>query len=153
MNKTIERAQPQFLWSTHILTVVFIFLLFAKLSTLDLICGRPKTAQEYLLLGHMLCFVASMAFLLKYFVYKNTFFDLGDNSIRYEQAFIIFSQRNIKYKYIKEITLYRGIVQRIFGLGTIHITTHAITQFTGMQIHNIKNYQEVHDLLMEKISK
>ena len=83
--------------------------------------------------------------------YTRTIFELQANGVQFEHNFITFSQKNIRYSDIKQITLQRNIIQRIFGLGTIRVTTHATSKNADITFYDIKNYQEVYDVLLEKI--
>ena len=92
--------------------------------------------------------------ILKYFSYKKTAtFTLGDPALfnMFVNFITLFPDNSIKYKDIKEVNLHRGIIKKLFRLGTVQVISQATVQDAGIRIYNITNYQEVYDFLMEKI--
>ena len=88
---------------------------------------------------------------VRFIQYKSTTFSILDNAVQYKFNFFMLSQKRLRYKDIKEITLHRNVFQKIFGLGTVKVTSHATTRSAGIKLYDLENYQEVYDLLMEKI--
>ena len=91
-----------------------------------------------------------LCLLIKKLFYKCVTFSFNDTGITYTINFVIFSQKHVRYSDIKEINLNQGPLQRLFGLATIKITTHATTADAGIELYNIKAYHEVYDFLMKK---
>lgn len=87
----------------------------------------------------------------RYILYRQTSFEFTDNVLLYRMNFISLSQKTVKYRDIKEVTLYRSPLQKCFGLGTVNIITHATTKDVGMKLFNIKEYQTVYDFLMKQV--
>lgn len=94
---------------------------------------------------------ACIFFFSIWFTCRKTSFFIFDKSLQYRRELITFAQKNLRYQDVKEVTLHRGILQRLFGLGTVQVTTHATTQDAGIKMYNLKDYQEVYDLLMKKV--
>jgi hypothetical protein len=95
-------------------------------------------------------FIVLITLLIKRLIYKNTTFELLDDSVKYRRDFINLEQKNVKYSNIKEVKLSQHIIQRLYGIATVLVTTHATTQDAGIEIYDIKEYQEVYDFLIEK---
>ncbi|MBR5227395.1 MAG: PH domain-containing protein [Clostridia bacterium] len=75
--------------------------------------------------------------------------------IEYKDGFVNKEEKELKYKYVREITMSRGIIERIFGLGTINIFTNASSGYyngrnnhggmntrNGIHIHCVANVNE-----------
>lgn len=88
----------------------------------------------------------------KFVIYAKTMFSITDSTVQYKRDFITLSQKSLSYRDIKEITLHRNILQRIFGLGTIKVVTHATIENAGITLYDIQDYQEVYSILMAKIN-
>lgn len=130
-----------------LLIILCLFCLFAQykllLDTLERATKIPKLVSQSL--------IVSILLFVRFIQYKSTTFSILDNAVQYKLDFIMLSQKRLRYKDIKEITLHRNVFQKVFGLGTIKLTTHATTRNAGIKLYDLENYQETYDLLMEKI--
>lgn len=57
--------------------------------------------------------------------YARTEYSFLDDRLEFEEGFFTINKKMIKYKDVKEITLRKGIFQRMYGLGTIYMATLA----------------------------
>jgi hypothetical protein len=69
--------------------------------------------------------VPLVAYVGKKLNYARTEYSFSDDQLDFEEGFFTISKKLIKYKDIKEVTLRKGILQRIYGLGTIYLATLA----------------------------
>ena len=97
--------------------------------------------------------------------YDNLEYNFYATKAEYIDGFLNKEQKELKYKYIREVTMTQNILERIFHIGTIRIFTNASSGMTynnkhnkmygknGLAIHCIENvkeqYQKVKDIIDE----
>ncbi len=70
----------------------------------------------------------------------------------YRDSFLNVSEKEVKYKYIREVTMRQTIIQRIFNIGNIVLFTNAETGVgNGICIVNVQNVQEVYKKIKDVI--
>jgi membrane protein YdbS with pleckstrin-like domain len=78
-------------------------------------------------------FFGTLAFILipvaavfgKQLNYTRTEYKFFDDRLEFEEGFFTINKKVIKYSNVKEITLRKGIFQRMYGLGTVYLATLA----------------------------
>ena len=77
--------------------------------------------------------------------YANYSYDFYRTKVIYRDSFLNVSEKEVKYKYIREATMRQTIFQRMFNIGTIILFTNAETGIgNGISIVNVENVQEVY---------
>jgi len=66
-----------------------------------------------------------VAYLGKKLNYSRTEYWFFDDRLEFEEGFFSINQKVIMFRDVKEVTLHKGIFQRIYGLGTIYLATLA----------------------------
>lgn len=86
--------------------------------------------------------------------YENLEFNFYCTKVEYKDGFLNKEEKEVKYKYIREVVMRQNILERICNLGTIMLYTNAssgmagsgshsnITKKNGIYIHCVKNVQE-----------
>jgi uncharacterized membrane protein YdbT with pleckstrin-like domain len=84
--------------------------------------GRPG----FLVFGS-LAFVAVplVAYVGKMLNYSRTEYRFYDDRLEFDEGFFAINKKVIKYRDVKEVTLRKGLLQRIYNLGTIYLATLA----------------------------
>jgi membrane protein YdbS with pleckstrin-like domain len=79
--------------------------------------------------------------------------------LEYAEGFWTAEQKSIKYADVKEVHLRRGVVQRKYGLGTIHLSTASASAlpssnraFSGIRLQNIPDVEEVYQQVKDLVS-
>ncbi len=89
--------------------------------------------------------------------YKMSSFKIEDNTITGRSSFISIIEKQINLKNVKEIEFTVGPFQRLFGLGDITISTQASSsegnEFSGMTLFDIKNVEDIYNMIKSKIGK
>jgi uncharacterized membrane protein YdbT with pleckstrin-like domain len=57
--------------------------------------------------------------------YARTEYRFFDDRLEFEEGFFTIRKKEIRYRDVKEITLRKGVFQRLYGLGTIYLATLA----------------------------
>ena len=82
--------------------------------------------------------------ILKKKEYNYCSYDFYRTKVIYRDNYLNKSEKEIKYKYIREVVMYQTSMQRILNLGNIMLFTNAETEFaSGIRIMDVKNAQDV----------
>jgi uncharacterized membrane protein YdbT with pleckstrin-like domain len=80
----------------------------------------------YVLFGGLaFVIVPLIAFVGKKLNYARTEYRFYDDRLEFEEGFFNINKKVIKYRDVKEVTLRKGLLQRIYNLGTIYLATLA----------------------------
>ncbi|WP_323738065.1 PH domain-containing protein [Candidatus Trichorickettsia mobilis] len=90
---------------------------------------------------------------IRFFQHAYTRFFIEDHKISYENSFINYSKKDIKYENIKEVMIKRNFLKRLFGIGDIQLITNIALNNAGIKLLNIKDPMEVYKLIQEKIAQ
>ena len=69
--------------------------------------------------------VPAVAYVGKKLNYSRTQYRFFDDRLEFEEGFFSINEKVIRYRDVKEVTLHKGFLQRIYGLGTIYLATLA----------------------------
>jgi hypothetical protein len=100
--------------------------------------------------------------LLAYFAGKRTVdkteYRFYADRLEYAEGFWTAEQKSIKYCDVKEVSFRQGVVQRKYGLGTLHLSTASASAlsssnrtFSGILLQNIPNAEEIYQKAREFI--
>ena len=105
--------------------------------------------------------VPLVAFFGKKLNYARTEYNFFSDRLEFEEGFFTISRKVIKFRDVKEITLRKGLFQRIYGLGTVYIATLATgssptynpfgalgfgnVSASGVSVRDIPNPDEAYD--------
>lgn len=95
--------------------------------------------------------------ILRYLFYRCVTFFIEEGKVVYSNEFIIRCVREVKKENIKEIHFYQNFLQRIFGVGTIYLLTHA-TPFvsrrsSGIKMFDVADPQGVYNKIQQYINQ
>jgi membrane protein YdbS with pleckstrin-like domain len=93
----------------------------------------PRTTPiAYIILGALAFLgIPLVSYIGKKLNYARTQYNFLDDRLEFEEGFFTINKKLIKYKDVKEVTLRKGILQRIYGLGTIYMATLATGSTTS----------------------
>lgn len=84
--------------------------------------------------------------------YDNYTYDFYKTKVIYRDSFLNVSEKEVKYKYIREVTMRQTFVQRFFNIGNIVLFTNAETGMgNGICIVNVENVQEIYKKIKSTI--
>lgn len=85
--------------------------------------------------------------------YKKLTYDFYKTKVLFEDSFLNLAQKEVKYKYIREVTMRQSFVQRWFNIGNIVLYTNAETGFdNGINIVNVENVKEIYSKIKEIVN-
>lgn len=77
--------------------------------------------------------------------YDSFCYDFYKTKVIYKDSFLNLSEKEVKYRYIREVTMRQTFIQRYFNLGNIVLFTNAETGYgNGIYIMNVENVQDVY---------
>jgi uncharacterized membrane protein YdbT with pleckstrin-like domain len=93
----------------------------------------PKDSHAPFIFFGMLAFfgVPAIAYIGKKLNYARTEYRFFADHLEFEEGFFSINKKVIKFRDVKEVTLRKGILQRIYGLGTIYLATLATGSTRG----------------------
>lgn len=140
------RVQPTFKLAYMILPSVILFGIFILVFSLIIGIISAGLGLGVFLAGTLIMFIIlgiEMAFKKKQ--YDNFCYDFYKTKVIYKDSFINLSEKEVKYKYIREVTMRQTFIQRFFNIGNIVLYTNAETGFAnGIFIMNVENVQDVY---------
>lgn len=83
--------------------------------------------------------------------YENCDYDFYKTKVIYRDNFINLAEKEVKYKYIREVVMVQSYIQKMFKIGSIVLHTSAETGTNGIYISNIENVQENYKKVKEII--
>ena len=84
--------------------------------------------------------------------YDNYSYDFYKTKVTYKDGFLNKSEKEVKYKHIREISKRESIFQRLFGLGSIILYTNAETGYgNGIYILNVTDVDNIYKQIKEII--
>jgi uncharacterized membrane protein YdbT with pleckstrin-like domain len=94
------------------------------LSSLDLF---PRGSRApYIFFGVIAFFgIPAIAYFGKKLNYSRTEYRFLPDHLEFEEGFFSINKKAIRFRDVREVTLHKGVFQRIYGLGTIYLATLA----------------------------
>lgn len=91
--------------------------------------GSPRQAGgqlPFIIFGAIGFFgVPAVAYLGKKLNYSRTEYRFFADHLEFEEGFFSINEKVIRYRDVREVTLHKGMFQRLYGLGTIYLATLA----------------------------
>ena len=82
--------------------------------------------------------------------YENYVYTFYNDRVVFRDSFLNVSEKELKYKNIREVTKRQSFIQRYFNIGNIALFSNAETGFVGgVFMINIENIDEVYDKVKE----
>lgn len=80
--------------------------------------------------------IFAVRYLAKRYNYKRTEYVFYNDRLEFSEGFLTLNHKTIKYKDIREVTLRRGVLQRIAGVGSIYLATIVSDVASGSMASN-----------------
>ncbi len=131
--------------STYLFLVLFIGLpMFFGYATAGIVVSLGMLAVMAVIYG--------ISYIFSKKQYDNYTYDFYKTKVNYKDSFLNVSEKEVKYKYIREVTMRQTFIQRFFNIGNIILFTNAETGMgNGICIVNVANVQDVYKKVKEVI--
>ena len=122
---------------------VCLFLMFALMVVLPIGITEPEVGVGLCVMFFVIfAVITGIIVFLKSKQYKHLTYDFYTTKVIFEDSFLNLAKKEVKYKYIREVTMRQSFVQRWFNIGNIVLYTNAETGIgNGIQIINVKNVE------------
>lgn len=146
----------------------FFIILFFLIGPLAAGVGVLHDYAQFTLLEAFLCaFVGItaldllLASLISHAIkacYRNACFTILEDRIEYSRDFFTVQIKDLKFKNVKEMALTQGPLQRLYGIGTILLQSHASPQqakggMSGLRIYSVENPKKLYAFLKKKVDE
>ncbi len=151
------RVKPTFKFTYMALpSIIFYIILIVILGVMFAIMGGALGMFIFAIFAVAIFLVVGIIVLIHALITKKQFdcytYDFYKTKVRYRDSFLNVSEKEVKYKYIREITMSQTFVQRFFNLGRIILFTNAETgPGNGIFIGSVENVNEVYKQIKEII--
>lgn len=169
-NSVKFQLKPKFNWGYKIIctlgvallwAIIIVFWVFGSIEDVELLF-EILPIIPIIGIGIIVLYIA-IKLIFEKIQYDNLEYNFYRTKAEYIDGFLNKEQKELKYKYIREVTMTQNILERIFHIGTIRIFTNASSGMTynnkhnkmygknGLAIHCIENvkeqYQKVKDII------
>lgn len=140
------RVKPTFKFGYMILPALIIYGIIILILSLMMAAISIGTAFRVFIVGFgILSVVLGTIAILNKKQYDSYCFDFYKTKVIYRDSFLNLSEKEVKYKYIREVTMRQSFFQRFFNIGNIILFTNAETGYgNGINIVSVENVQDVY---------
>jgi len=157
-NEVILNVKPTFKLGYIMLSELSFIALLLVIFFAPVIAITLLTSNSYSIFGPLLgFFVFIIAICIVWIAfrkaqYDNYSYDFYKTKVTYKDGFLNKSEKEVKYKHIREISKRESIFQRLFGLGSIILYTNAETGYgNGIYILNVTDVDNIYKQIKEII--
>ena len=164
------QLKPKFILGYKIITSVgrglLYFLIFAMYFFSEIEDTKNASDVIGMLIGiffgiMVVCVIIKLIF--ENIQYKHYEYNFYNTKLEYIDGFLNKEEKELKYKYIREVTMSQNIIERLFGIGKIKVFTNASSGMNngaygnsmrnrnGIQIHCVENVMEQYKKVKEII--
>lgn len=140
------KVKPTFKLGYIILPSLIIILI---ISLIAFSASNIESFEVKLIIFLIIFVIMMIALIIKAFFtkkqYENSIFLFYKTKVIYKDSFLNLSEKEIKYKYIREIAMRQSFFQKYFNIGNIILFTNAETDSNnGICITDVQNVQAVY---------
>lgn len=145
-NQVQLRVKPTLKFGYKVLPSIIMSILFILLFIFPFFIIEPLIGFIALIISIVvLVFLIVIETLIKMKEFNSYTYDFYKTKVIYRDSFLNVSEKEVKYKHIREIIMSQSFIQRFFNIGTVVLYTNADTvNGNGIYIHNLENVQEVY---------
>ena len=153
-NEVKLKVKPKFKFWYIMFSTIISFLICVLMVVIPASTAGPEVALGLLVI--LFVFFALIVGIIVFFKskqYKHLTYDFYATKVIFEDSFLNLAQKEVKYKYIREVTMRQSFVQRWFNIGNIILYTNAETGMgNGIQIINVENVHDVYKQIKEIVN-
>ena len=140
------RVQPSFKFGYMVIPSLIIYGIMILIFSLMMGAISAGVGFVVFLVGFViLSLILGIKTALNKKQYDSFCYDFYKTKVIYRDSFLNLSEKEVKYKYIREVTMRQTFIQRYFNIGNIILFTNAETGYgNGIYIMNVENVQDVY---------
>lgn len=153
-NEVKLKVKPKFKFWYMMFPSVITFLICVLMVVMPAAMAGPEVALGlFFILLVIYALIVGIIVLFKSKQYKHLTYDFYATKVLFEDSFLNLAQKEVKYKYIREVTMRQSFVQRWFNIGNIILYTNAETGVgNGIQIINVENVHDIYKQIKEIVN-
>ena len=153
-NEVKLKVKPIFKFWYMMFPTVITFLICILMVVVPSSMAGPEVALGmFVVLFVIFALIVGIIVLFKSKQYKHLTYDFYNTKVLFEDSFLNLAQKEVKYKYIREVTMRQSVVQRWFNIGNIILYTNAETGVgNGIQIINVENVHDIYKQIKEIVN-
>lgn len=139
--------------------VFFVGVIITIACFLPIFLSEEPLAQSTIIVaivvGSIELFTYLLSFLCLFYYYKSLEYELTPEEVVVRKGFIFQRMHTLPLRALTNITIYRGIADRLLGLGTlkVHTAGYSGTSSAEVTIPGLVDYQEIHDQIVSMTKK
>ena len=153
-NEVKLKVKPKFKFWYMMFPSLCVYLFFMLMIITPIAFSDSEVALGIILMS--IIFFALIIGIILFFKskqYKHLTYDFFATKVIFEDSFLNLAKKEVKYKYIREVTMRQSFVQRWFNIGNIILYTNAETGIgNGIQIINVENVHDVYKQIKEIVN-
>lgn len=140
------RVKPTFCFGYMVLPSLIIYSILIIIFSLMFFMISAITGIVIALISFiLLALILGIKTAIKKKQYDSYSYDFYKTKVIYKDSFLNLSEKEVKYKYIREVAMRQTFIQRFFNIGNIVLFTNAETGFgNGIFIMHVENVQDVY---------
>lgn len=168
-NQLRIKVKPHYNLTYKLITTIFQFLvilIFIEIFIMNIVyLWEIWPFSRFLtVLAGILYTVVKMT--LGKFQYDNMEYNFYATKVEYKDGFLNKEEKELKYQYIREVSLRQNVLERALNLGTIRLNTNATTgvynssnrhnnagQLNGVHIHCVENVKDQYKAIKQIIDE
>lgn len=164
------QLKPTFNWPYKILkaigTAILVILIILLYSFGEFDLDSAEEVSIYFILMAIVFGISLVVIFIKLIFeniqYKHLSYNFYATKVEYIDGFLNREEKELKYKFIREVTMSQNIFERIFKIGTVRIFTNAssgsyyqntrhggMANKNGIVVHCVKNVREQYEKVKE----
>lgn len=153
-NEVKLKVKPKFKFWYMMFPTVITFLICILMVVVPSSMAGPEVALGMFVVFFVIfALIVGIIVLFKSKQYKHLTYDFYNTKVLFEDSFLNLAQKEVKYKYIREVTMRQSFVQRWFNIGNIILYTNAETGIgNGIQIFNVENVHDIYKQIKEIVN-
>ena len=153
-NEVKLKVKPKFKFWYMMFPTVCLFLMFALMVVLPIGISEPEVGVGlFFMFFAIFDVITGIIVFFKSKQYKHLTYDFYATKVIFEDSFLNLAKKEVKYKYIREVTMRQSFVQRWFNIGNIILYTNAETGIgNGIQIINVENVHDIYKQIKDIVN-
>lgn len=140
-------VKPTFKFGYILLPSLICYIIIALIISVPFFATEVPIVGAIILIAMLLVFALFLA--IQTFIKKKQFdnytYNFYKTKVIFRDSFLNLSEKEVKYKYIREVTMRQTFIQRWFNIGSIILFTNAETGFgNGIFINCVEDVQNVY---------
>jgi membrane protein YdbS with pleckstrin-like domain len=154
-NEVICHIKPTFkFFYESIGVLILIIVLIIAFGSISIATEDGSILMAAVIISIMIFILFAIGLWIKSMQYKAYNYNFYKTKVIYRDSFLNLSEKEVKYRHIKETVMYQSFIQRFFNIGTIIMYTNAESGFSnGIFIRSVYDVKDVFKRLKDIVNE